>query len=417
MKVAIIGSGISGLVCASRLHTRHEVTVFEKSSWIGGHTHTVDVEAAGQSYAIDTGFIVYNERNYPKFCSLLAEIGVETQPTRMTFGFRSDRTGLEYAGSSLSGLFAQRNNILRPTFWGMLREILRFFREARSLLEQDEPSQPESLGAFLDAHGFSRVFQNDHLLPMGAAIWSCPPEQMRAFPARSFAQFFENHGLLRLRDRPEWRVVKGGSARYVEVLTSPFQDRIQLETAVTSVSRSAEKTRLVLEDGRDATFDALVLACHSDQALELLSDALPEEKETLSAIRYQPNDVVLHTDQSLLPRSQRAHAAWNYHVSSDPKAAATVTYDMNSLQGLDAPIRFLVTLNSAEAIDPDHVLAHYRYDHPVFDQAAVEAQQAQIGLGEQLRTAYCGAYWGYGFHEDGVRSGMVAAEQVERLAR
>ena len=413
MKVAIIGSGISGLVCAHRLHRRHDVHVFERNDWIGGHTHTVDVPLEGTTYSVDTGFIVYNERNYPHFSALLDELGVETQPTRMTFGFRSERTGLEYSGSSLSGLFAQRSNLVRPRFWSMLSEILRFFREAKALLAS---SQPElSLGEFLDAHGFGRDFQQEHLLPMGAAIWSCPPDQMRAFPAESFARFFANHGLLSLRDRPQWRVVSGGSARYVEKLTGPFLDRIRLGTPVERVVRDEERAELTFGDGSVETFDAVVFACHSDEALGMLADASPLEKDVLGAIRYQPNDVVLHTDAKLLPRHAAARSAWNYHVPNDPTEAATVTYDMNRLQGIEAPVDFLVTLNSSEEIDPEKVIGRYAYAHPVFDHGAIRVQRHQDGLGAERRSAFCGAYWGFGFHEDGVRSGLVAAEQIERL--
>lgn len=413
MKVAIIGSGISGLVCAHRLHRQHEIQIFERNDWIGGHTHTVDVPHEGRTYSVDTGFIVYNERNYPHFSALLDELGVATQPTRMTFGFRSERTALEYSGSSLDGLFAQRRNLLRPRFWRMLSEILRFFREAKKLLEAPEPER--SLGEFLDARAFGPDFQHEHLLPMGAAIWSCPPDQMRAFPAERFARFFANHGLLSLRDRPQWRVVSGGSARYVEKLTRPFADRIRLGTPVLRVARDGERAELTLGDDSVETFDAVVFACHSDEALAMLADASPLEKDVLGAIRYQPNDVVLHTDASLLPRHDAARSAWNYHVPRDPTAAATVTYDMNRLQGIDAPVDFLVTLNSSEEIDPGKVIGRYAYAHPVFDQAATRVQRYQDGLGAEYRTAFCGAYWGYGFHEDGVRSGLVAAEQIDRL--
>ncbi|MGB0621793.1 MAG: NAD(P)/FAD-dependent oxidoreductase [Myxococcota bacterium] len=415
MKVAIIGSGISGLVCAHRLRRHHEIQIFERNDWIGGHTHTVDVPHEGETYSVDTGFIVYNERNYPHFSALLGELNVETQPTRMTFGFRSERKQLEYSGSSLNGLFAQRRNLLRPRFWKMLSEILRFFREAKRLL--DAPSANLSLGEFLDAHEFSREFQSEHLLPMGAAIWSCPPDQMRAFPAESFARFFSNHGLLSLRDRPQWRVVSGGSARYVEKLTRPFADSIRLATPVTRVVREGGVVELTLGDGSVETFDAVVFACHSDEALAMLTDASPQEKDVLGAIRYQRNDVVLHTDASLLPRRAAARSAWNYHVPQDAASAATVTYDMNRLQGIDAPVDFLVTLNSAEEIDPEKVIGRYDYAHPVFDRAAIRVQRYQDGLGAESRSAFCGAYWGYGFHEDGVRSGLVAAEQIERMGK
>lgn len=415
MKVAVIGAGVSGLVCASQLAERHDVTVFEAADWIGGHTHTVDVMVEGRHYAVDTGFIVYNEPNYPHFSALLARYGVETRATRMTFGFASERTGLEYSGSSLDGLFAQRRNLLRPAFWGMLSEVLRFFRAAKALLEHPDPSL--SLGEFLDRGGFSPNFQHEHLLPMGAAIWSCPPEQMRAFPAVGFARFFENHGLLRLRDRPAWRVVAGGSARYVEALTAPFRDRIRLSTPVAQVRRSSDGVDLELATGASEPFDAVAFACHSDQALGLLADATPVEKDVLGAIAYQDNDVVLHTDEALLPSSPRARAAWNYHVPASESAAATVTYDMNALQGIEAPVSFLVTLNSTRAIDPEAVIDRFSYAHPVFDAAAMAAQERQSELGRGLRSAYCGAYWGYGFHEDGVRSGLAAAELIEERLR
>lgn len=416
MRIAIVGAGVSGLVAASRLAKRHDVTVFEASDWIGGHTHTVDVEHEGRRYAVDTGFIVYNDRNYPSFGALLAEHRVKTRPTRMTFGFASARTGLEYSGSSLDGLFAQRRNLVRPAFWGMLAEVLRFFRAARALLAQPDPSL--SLGDFLDREGFARAFQEEHLLPMGAAIWSCPPDRMRAFPAVSFARFFANHGLLQLRDRPQWRVIEGGSARYVEALVAGFRDRIRLETPVVSVRRWREGAELELPGGELATFDGVVFACHSDQALAILADATPAEKEVLGAIRYQANEVVLHTDESLLPVEPRARAAWNYHVgehvSGTPDAAATVTYDMNALQGIDAPVSFLVTLNSGDRIDPSLVIDEYTYAHPIFDADAIAAQKRHASLGRGLRTSYCGAYWGYGFHEDGVVSGLAAAELMER---
>ncbi len=430
MKVAVIGAGISGLVCASRLAERHEVQVFEKNDWIGGHTHTVDVEAEGEVYSIDTGFIVYNERNYPLFSALLRTLGVETQPTRMTFGFSSARTGLEYSGSSLGGLFAQRKNLVSPAYWKMLAEILRFFRYASALLET--PGRSPSLGEFLDEAQFTPEFQREHLLPMGAAIWSCPPSQMRAFPATSFARFFENHGLLRLRDRPEWRVVSGGSARYVGALVASVPGSIRLAAPVESVRRHEGGVEITPRGSATESFDAVVFACHSDEALSLLSDASPQEKDVLGAIRYQSNDVVLHTDSALLPKESRARSAWNYHVSDfsllspepsdaarpapgDGVEAATVTYDMNALQGIKAPVDFLVTLNSTQAIDPSKVIGRYTYAHPVFDQRALDVQAGQATLGAEFRTAYCGAYWGYGFHEDGVRSGLVAAEAIERL--
>jgi predicted NAD/FAD-binding protein len=296
----------------------------------------------------------------------------------------------------------------------MLSEILRFFKAARALLEAPDPTL--SLGEFLDRQHFGRAFQADHLLPMGAAIWSCPPTQMRAFPAVSFARFFANHGLLSLRDRPQWRVVTGGSKRYVDALCKPFRDQIRLETPVAAVRRSAQSVELDLVSGETEVFDAVVFACHSDEALALLADPTPEEKDVLGAIRYQRNEVALHTDSAFLPRSARARSAWNYHVPKDGADEVTVTYDMNTLQGIEAPVSFLLTLNRTGSIDPDEILGRYDYSHPIFDGAAIDAQKRRDTLGAEHRTAYCGAYWGFGFHEDGVCSGLVAAEDIERLA-
>jgi predicted NAD/FAD-binding protein len=411
VKVAIIGAGISGLVCASKLQSRHNVSVFEKSTWIGGHTHTIDVPLDGRTYAIDTGFIVFNERNYPNFTALLRKLGVSSQATQMTFGFSSDRTGLEYSGTSLDGLFAQRRNLLRPGHWYMLAEILRFFRCARGLLAT--PDESISLGDFLDHHQFSVDFREQHLLPMGAAIWSSPTNQMLDFPALSFARFFDNHGLLGLRDRPEWRVIEGGSKSYVDALSAPFRDLIRLESHIQSISRGPNGVVISAADGPPETFDAVVLACHSDEALAILSDATQQEKEVLGSIRYQRNQVTLHTDASVLPRNERATAAWNYRVRSDTTAQTTLTYHMNRLQGIDAPVPFLVTLNSRDAIDPKLVLGDYEYSHPIFDSHAIAAQRKGEGLGRENSSAFCGAYWGYGFHEDGVNSGLIAAEQIE----
>lgn len=415
MRVAIIGSGVSGLVCASRLHGRHDVQVFEKDEWIGGHTHTVDVEIEGRRHAVDTGFIVFNDRNYPHFSALLEKLAVASQPTRMTFGFSSEQTGLEYSGSSVSGLFAQRRNLFRPAHWKMLAEALRFFRLARALLSAADGSI--SLGEFLDRHRFTHDFQTEHLLPMGAAIWSSPPSRIRDFPALSFARFFENHGLLSLRDRPQWRVVKGGSARYVEALCAPFQDRIRLNTRVRSLRRIARKVEVALPEDRCETFDAVVLACHSDQALALLSDPTAAEKDTLGAVSYQKNHVSLHTDASLLPDNPRARAAWNYRVHRSGRDQATLTYFMNPLQGLDCTTPLLVTLNSPDSIRDSKVRAEFEYSHPLYDAGALDAQRRGAELALDLNTAYCGAYWGNGFHEDGVRSGMLAAENVELMVR
>ncbi|MGH0038340.1 MAG: NAD(P)/FAD-dependent oxidoreductase [Myxococcota bacterium] len=412
MKVAIVGAGVSGLVCAHELHGRRggaALTLFEAAPRLGGHAATVDVELAGRRIPVDMGFIVYNERTYPVFSRLLADLGVETRPAEMSFSLRDDATGLEYSGGSLDGLLAQRRNALRPSFWRMVRDILRFFREAPEALERLEPDV--SLGEWLDRRGYSREFQRDHLLPMGGAIWSAEPEQMRAFPAVSFMRFFRNHGLLSLSDRPQWRTVVGGSRRYVETLAAPLAPCLRLACPVTGVRR-VEGGVAVHSAAGEEVFDEVVLACHSDQALKLLLDADAAEHRVLSSIRYQANEAVLHTDRRLLPRSRRAWASWNVHGTSDGSRNMAVTYYMNRLQGLDAPEELCVTLNATSAIDPERILAREIFHHPVFDADALRAQSLHSRVSGRRRVHFAGAYWGYGFHEDGARSGLEVARSL-----
>jgi hypothetical protein len=409
LRIAIVGAGVSGLVCARLLHRFHELEVFEASEWVGGHANTVRVDVAGRAFDVDTGFVVYNERTYPLFSRLLADLGVATRPTEMSFSVHCERTGLEYSGGSLGGLFAQRRNLLRPSFLGMLRDALRFYREAPALLEAADSKL--SLGEWLAGRGYGDAFVSRHLLPMGAAIWSCEPGRIAEFPAQAFARFFSNHGLLELRDRPQWRVVEGGSARYVERLCAEFRTRIRLREGVRAVRRHADFVELGLASGASARFDHVIFANHGPDALASLCDATRAERAVLSAMRYEPNDVVLHTDASLLPRLHRARAAWNFHIPSEPKAAATVTYDMGRLQRIEAPVPLLVTLNRTSAIDERRILRRFSYAHPVFDRGALEAQAERRVISGANRTSFCGAYWGYGFHEDGVRSAHeVAAE-------
>jgi len=411
VRVAIVGAGISGLVAAHRLHRDHEVEVFEASSWIGGHTHTVSVELGDREYEVDTGFIVYNEQNYPHFTSLLRELQVETDPTVMSFGLRSERSGVEYNGDSLAGLFAKPSNLLRPSYLRMLAEVPRFYRAGNELLTQGD--RDPSLGEWLDEHRFSRTFCEEHVLPMAGAIWSAEPRLLRDFPARSLLQFFANHGLLSLGERPQWRVIRGGSHRYVEALTRSFREQIRTETAVRRILR--EPDGVTVESRRGAErFDAVVMACHSDQALSLLADPTGTEAALLGAIRYQPNEVVLHTDERLLPRSRRARAAWNYLVPTSASDLVTVTYDMNRLQHIDSAEPLLVTLNQTAAIDPDRVLGRWQYAHPLFDGAAIEAQAGIEKIQGARRTFYAGAWCGYGFHEDGVRSGLSAVDALRK---
>lgn len=420
MRVAVVGGGVSGLVAASRLAGEHDVRVFEAGPWIGGHSRTVDVtvdrevDGGERRVAVDLGFIVYNERTYPRFSRLLAELGVATRESTMSFSVRCERTGYEYNGSDLAGLFAQRRNLVSPSHWRMILGILRFHRKAPALL-----AAPDSLtlGAYLDGEGLAGPFVDRYLLPMVAAIWSTEPARMRDFPARTLATFLDNHGMLTVDDRPQWRTVAGGSRAYVEALVRPFRERIAVATPVASVERRPHGV-LVRPRGDEAlVFDRVVLACHSDQALRLLADATPAEREVLEAIRYVENDVVLHTDARFLPRRSRARAAWNYHLNvagdrgADDRGAVQVTYSMNRLQGLPCREEVCVTLNRTAEIDPGRILARERFAHPLFDRAAIAAQ----GRWEELssdRTLFAGAYWGFGFHEDGVRSGLRVAARL-----
>ncbi len=411
MRIAIIGSGISGLTAARRLCQDHDITVFEANDYIGGHTNTVDVELDARQWAVDTGFIVFNDRTYPNFIALMKELGVASQPSDMGFSVRCDRSGLEYCGSSLNRLFAQRRNMVRPGFWRMLRDILRFNREARELLGGREDTL--ELGAYLAREGYSRQFIEQYVVPMGAAIWSTDPQTMLSFPARYFVDFFNNHGLLSVNDRPQWRVIQGGSRSYIGPLTAPFANRIHLNAPVMQVHRNSSGVELVLRDGHRAWFDGVVFACHSDQALAMLAQPTDAERAILGAIPYQANRAVLHTDESLLPRRRAAWAAWNYHIPAERQSTVSVTYNMNILQNLDAGRQFLVTLNPAGDIDPSRVIKEFVYQHPVYTPEGVAAQRRRAELMGANRSFYCGAWWSYGFHEDGVKSGLVAAAAVQ----
>ena len=409
MSIAIVGSGISGLVAAYRLQPEHEVTVFESAAYVGGHTHTVDVESGGRHYAIDTGFIVFNDWTYPNFIELLAEIDVPWQNSDMSFSVRCERSGLEYNGTSLNTLFAQRLNLVRPSFLRMVRDILRFNAHAPRLLEETGEELP--LGEYLHREGYSRSFLEHYILPMAAAVWSSRPADILAFPTRFLVRFFANHGFLSVSHRPVWRVIRGGSREYVKRLTAPFAHRIRLNTPVTSVKRQPGAVALRLGDGSVEHFDRVVFACHSDQALALLADPSAAEQAILGAIRYQENEVLLHTDTRQMPRRPLAWAAWNYHLPLTPQEKVTVTYNMNILQSLTAAETFLVSLNRGEQIDARRILGRYVYHHPVFTPAAVAAQQRRAEIDGVNLTHYCGAYWGYGFHEDGVNSALSTLQR------
>ena len=406
MRVGIVGGGIAGLVAAHLLHPHHDISLFEANEYPGGHTHTVPVEAASGRWAVDTGFIVYNERNYPSFTALLATLGVATQPTAMSFSVRSDADGFEYNGSSLNQLFGQRTNLLRPSFYRMATDILRFARHAPAALQNGAAGA--TLGEYAGAAGYSDRFLAHYLVPMASALWSQPQQRVLDMPLAFLVRFLENHGMLRVNERPEWRVIQGGSARYVDALIRPFASRIRLGHPVRRVQREPDG---VFIDGE--RFDEVVLACHADQALALLDDPTPIERAVLSAIPYQANDVVLHTDTTTLPRRRGLWAAWNYHLDREPDAPAAVTYNMNILQTLRAPETFCVTLNRTGAIAPDQVVGRFTYHHPVFTSAGVKAQARYAEISGRNRTHYCGAYWGNGFHEDGVASAYRVCRAFE----
>ena len=404
MKIAIIGSGIAGNVVAAGLHPRHDITVFEADMHVGGHSHTHQLELDGQSVAVDTGFIVYNERTYPEFTRLLRELGVPTKPSNMSFSVRCEATDLEYNGTTINTLFAQRRNLFRPSFHRMWRDILRFNRHAPGAVEADAGEL--TLGRYVQEHGYSRQFVEHYLMPMAAAIWSATPMDVYQMPARFLVGFFRNHGMLTVNDRPQWRTIEGGAMRYVEKLVAPFRARIRLATPVQSVRRAATHVTLQLPGGETQRFDQVVFACHSDQVLALLADANDAERAVLGAIRYQDNEVVLHTDARLLPRRRLAWAGWNYHLPREPVDRVCVTYNMNILQGLRTREPLCVTLNRSDAIDPARVLRRINYAHPVFTTEAVAAQARHAEIDGRQRSWFVGAYWRYGFHEDGVWSAL-----------
>jgi predicted NAD/FAD-binding protein len=413
MRIAIIGAGVSGNVAAWLLQREHEIVLFEANDYAGGHTNTVDAEAEGRSWAVDTGFIVFNDWTYPNFIRLLDKLGVASQASSMSFSVRDEASGLEYNGTSANSLFAQRLNLFRPSFHRMIRDILRFNREAPKVLDEPTPAdgRERTLGEFLSAGGYGREFVDHYLVPMGAAVWSAEPGDFGTFPLRFFVQFFKNHGFLNVENRPTWRVVSGGSREYVKKLVAPFRDRVRLSSPVESVRRFADRVEVKPRGGEAERFDAVVFAAHSDQALAMLADPSAAERDILGAIPYRPNEALLHRDASILPRKRLAWAAWNYHkLKSD--GALALTYNMNILQGL-APKKttFCVTLNRADAIAPETAMGRWLYHHPVYTTAGMAAQKRRGEISGVNRTYYCGAYWGYGFHEDGVKSALDVGEK------
>ena len=412
MKVAVIGSGISGLSCAHYLSGEHEVSVFEAGTRIGGHTATVDVRLGTRRYAIDTGFIVFNDWTYPKFISLLDELGVSSRETSMGFSVQDPDSGLEYSGGSLDTLFAQRRNLVSPAFLGMVRDILRFNRESVADLEAGRLDSGETLGSYLVRNSYGEKFTHHYLAAMGSAIWSADCATILDFPVCFFLRFFKNHGLLSVRDRPQWRVIEGGSREYLQPLCVRFAERIYTGNAVQKVVRKPGRgVTLQMADGAQHHFEQVVFATHSDQALALLEQPTPAERDILGSIPYQPNDVVLHTDTLLLPRNQKTWSSWNYTLGARDEAAV-VTYNMNILQGIEAPETFCVTLNNTQAINPHKILGRFSYDHPVFSLEGSAAQRRWDEINGAADTWYCGAYWHNGFHEDGVVSALRVANAM-----
>jgi len=412
-KIAIIGSGISGLTAAYLLSKKHEVTVFERNDYIGGHTATVDIEKSGELHAIDTGFIVFNDKTYPHFLALLNEIGIGKVPTEMSFSVHNCDTGLEYNGHNLNTLFAQRRNLFRPKFWLLVKNILRFNKLCKKIYQEDIYSDGLTLGQFLEEHQFSDFFAEHYILPMGAAIWSSSLAQMEDFEFKFFVKFFNNHGLLNIADRPQWYVIPGGSRSYLSPLCESFKDRIHTNIHIDSITRNDNNVQLHFNDSTIKIFDDVIIACHSDQALALLGDASEDEKAVLSAMPYSENSVILHTDKRLLPVREKAWASWNYQLSNDRSKAASVTYNMNILQGIESDTTFCVTLNQKQDIDANSILREFTYHHPIFSSSSIQAQQLRYKICGVKNTHFAGAYWHNGFHEDGVKSAVEVARRFD----
>ena len=409
MRIAVIGSGISGCLVARLLSDTHDVQLFEANDYVGGHSQTTDLEIGGRTFPVDTGFMVFNERTYPDFCRLLKWLHVPSRDSDMSFSVRCDSSGLEYQGSSLNGLFAQRRNLFQPAFLRLLADILRFNRLATAAVQEQRLDPSQTVADFLRQSSLGEPFIHHYLVPMSAAIWSAEPGRILEFPARFLLEFCHNHGLLQRRNRPQWKTIIGGSRCYVRALVAPLHDRIRTSCPIVGVTRTPD--HVVVTDHREVAhiFDHVVFATHADQALRMLRDSTPTEQEILSAFPYQTNNAVLHNDPALLPQRRRAWASWNYMVPCEPKRPAAVTYDLRRLQGHASSDPILLTLNPPQEIDPARVWRRFQYAHPCFSRASLAAQARHHEINGRLRTYFCGAYWGYGFHEDGVQSALTVA--------
>ena len=404
MKIAIIGTGISGLTAAYLLNRKHDIIVFEKNDYIGGHTHTHSIKNGSESLSVDSGFIVYNEMTYPNFIKLLDILNVKRQPTSMGFSVKSIKKDLEYAGNSIASLFSQKLNLFRPSFWIMLWDIIRFNKNARSDLETISPEI--TLEQYLSSKSYSKAFINNYVIPMGSAIWSTKADSMLRVPALFFIRFFNNHGLLQIKNRSGWWLIKGGSKEYIKKMIVDFKSKIRLNTGIDLITRDQDKIIIKTETGIEEEFDAVVIGTHSDQALKMLKDPSPKEQEILKALPYQSNDAILHTDLTVLPKRKSAWASWNYNLDQESDNPVTMTYNMNILQSLNASETYCVTLNSNELIEQGRILKKLQYHHPLFTIGGIDAQKRKDEISGVNNTYYCGAYWHNGFHEDGVVSAL-----------
>lgn len=410
-KIAVIGAGVSGLLSAYLLNREHDVTLFEANQYLGGHTHTKTVQSGGKTYNVNTGFIVFNDWTYPNFIKLMGQIGVKSEASEMSFSVRDENTGIEYNGTSFNSLFAQRSNLLKPTFWLMIKDILRFNKQTVDLVQKDTISDTQTLGEFVKENKYSDRFVNHYIVPMGAAIWSASVDVMMDFPLKFFLKFFNNHGMLSVDERPQWRVISDGSESYIEPLIESFKDNIHLNSPISSVRRFDDNVVIKTFSGDEFEFDQVVFACHSDQVLGMLDAPTDDENDILGAIPYQMNEVVLHTDRRLMPKRKLAWAAWNYHIPQRLSEYAMVTYHMNALQNFtDAPDDFMVTLNRTAEIAPGKIIDKYDYAHPVFTMDGIAAQARHSEINNKNRSHFCGAYWFNGFHEDGVNSALRVAK-------
>lgn len=411
MKIAIIGSGISGNTLAYHLNSNHQITLFESNSRVGGHSHTHEIEISNQKLNVDTGFIVFNKKTYPHFINLLHELKVPYENSAMSFSVKDSQKDFEYNGTNLNALFAQRKNLISPTFYKMIKEILRFNKNSTLLLKNNEEI---SLGEYLDREAYSDFFKKYYILPMGSAIWSSDVKTMMTFPAKFFVRFFDNHGMLNINDRPQWLTITGGSINYVKKLISPFEEKIKLNSKIKSVERKNDHVAIQFHD-RTERFDWVFFACHSDEALKLIKSPTQDEKNVLKAIPYKDNEVILHFDERFMPRRKLAWAAWNYHVTEDSSSPVSLTYNMNILQNLKTNVPVLVTLNPQEKIDKHKIIKKLSYAHPQYSLKSIEAQSKHHLISGVNRTSFAGAYWGNGFHEDGVKSAIDAIEQFNKV--